>query len=150
VWTVKESSPTSPMWFCSFQDHLHFWKNWITDPVAMQRHNNRDPFPGKVFTAPFLLLCCGTTIPTRFGNVVSSFGGPLPRERVYGVVSSGTCVPSRCPGNLLNVRLHSLYNFSADRLGVYDSGQGCSQACPSNAYPTGTQPISREPSPTGT
>jgi hypothetical protein len=48
VWwlrTVKESSPTSPMWFCSFQEHSHFWKNWITVPVAMQRHNNTDPLP---------------------------------------------------------------------------------------------------------
>jgi hypothetical protein len=38
--TVKESSPHSPMWFCSFQDHSHFWKNWITAPVAGQWHNN--------------------------------------------------------------------------------------------------------------
>jgi hypothetical protein len=33
------------MWFCSFQDHLHFWKNWTTAPVAVQRHKNTDPLP---------------------------------------------------------------------------------------------------------
>jgi hypothetical protein len=29
-----------PQRFCSFQDYLRFWKNWITAPVAGQRHNN--------------------------------------------------------------------------------------------------------------
>jgi hypothetical protein len=32
------------------QDHLQFWKNWISDPVAIQLHNNK-----------VLLLCSGTT-----------------------------------------------------------------------------------------
>jgi hypothetical protein len=40
VQTIKESSPHSPMWFCSFQDHLHFWNNLIMAPVAGQWHNN--------------------------------------------------------------------------------------------------------------
>jgi hypothetical protein len=86
VWTVKESSPTSPMWFCSFQEHLHFWKNWITDPVAMQRHNNTDPLARE---RDYLQL------PRERVYL------PLPRERVYRVVSSGTCVQSRCPGKVL-------------------------------------------------
>jgi hypothetical protein len=49
--------------------------------------------PGNVFTESFL------------------------RERAYRAVAPGRCLPSRCPGNLLNVRFHSLYNFSADRIG---------------------------------
>jgi hypothetical protein len=47
VWwlrTVKESSPPSPTWFRSFQDYLHFWKNWMTAPVAGQWHNNEVVF----------------------------------------------------------------------------------------------------------
>jgi hypothetical protein len=37
------------MWFCLLQDHLHFWKNWITAPVAGQQHNNA------FFYGPFLV-----------------------------------------------------------------------------------------------
>jgi hypothetical protein len=34
------------------EDHLHFWKNWITAPVAVQRHNNTDPLPRERVNRP--------------------------------------------------------------------------------------------------
>jgi hypothetical protein len=96
VWwmrTIYESSPPSPTWFCSFWDHLHLWKNWITAPVAGQRNNKVVAFflfrseavpwqrqwAGGVLFGPFWGCCTG--------NVFSVL---LPWEPVYRAVAPGT------------------------------------------------------------